>query len=169
MGVTMIKKTTALILLFLGLLTLSTFTQAKDMKNRLGVGPKAPFSIPLEAIAVHYSPNRDYVVTGSIGINTQQGSSMFGIQGGIRRILFEEQLMNFFIGGSLGIISQEVNSSNRSGFELDATAGGEFFFQGLENLGFNFEVGVGVSSLRNANKFYTLGRTPMSAGIIFYF
>ncbi len=157
-----------LVIIFM-MISATVVTHAKDMKNRMGVGPKAPFSIPLDAIAVHYFPSSDFIVTGALGINTQQGGSMFGMQGGVRRIMFEERNMNFFIGGALGIISQEINSNNRSGFELLATGGGEFFFQGLENLGFNFEVGVGVSSLKNANKFYTIGSTPMSAGIIFYF
>lgn len=150
-------------------LTAAAGVQAKEMNHRLGVGPKLPFSTDLPGVAVHYFPNADYAVTGALGINTLQGYSQFGLQGGIRRILFEEQNLNFFVGGALGIISQEVAGNNQSGFELMALTGGEFFFQGLENLGFNFEMGVGVSSLKNSNRFYTVANTPMRAGVIFYF
>jgi len=143
---------------------------AKDMNHRLGVGPKHAFSITgLPALAVHYFPNSEYSFTGALGINTEQNNSEFGLQGGVRRILFEEKNMNFFIGGALGVISQETNGTNHSGFELLAGAGGEFFFQGLENLGFNFEMGIGVASLKKSNRFFTMARTPVHAGIIFYF
>lgn len=139
------------------------------MNHRLGIGPKVPFSIELPAIAMHYFPSDEFQITGALGINTQQNNSMFGLQGGVRRILFDEKNLSFFAGGALGIISQEVNGNNRSGFEIMALAGCEFYFEGLENLGFNIETGFGVASLKNANKFYTIGHSPIHAGIIFYF
>jgi hypothetical protein len=147
----------------------SVHLQAKELTHRLGVGPKLPFSIDLPAVAVHYYPNVDFAVTGALGINTRQNFSQFGLQGGIRRILFEEKNMNFFVGGTLGIISQEISGNNQSGFELSALSGGEFFFEGLENLGFNFEMGVGVASLKSSNSFFTVANTPMRAGLVFYF
>ncbi len=149
----------------LGSLTVS----AKDMNHRLGVGPKNPFSTDLPAMALHYFPNSEYAFTGALGINTEKDNSKMGLQGGVRRVLFEEKNLNFFIGGALGLISHEISGANYSGFELLATAGGEFFFQGLENLGFNFDLGIGVSSLKKSNRFFTVANTPFSAGIIFYF
>lgn len=162
------------IVLFLTSVLLLAFNaHGKEMNHRLGVGPKSAFSSDIgtgiESIGVHYSPNATYQVVGSVGINTSQGSSVLGLQGGLRRILFEEKNMNFFVGGSLGLVSREIASVNRSGFELLATVGGEWFFEGLENLGFNFETGLGVSSLTTSNSFFTLARSPMTAGIIFYF
>lgn len=143
--------------------------EAKEMTHRLGFGPKLPFSTDLPGVAMHYFPNSDYAITGALGINTQEGLSQFGLQGGIRRILFEEQNMNFFVGGVLGIISQEISRNNQSGFELMALSGGEFFLPGLENLGFNFEMGVGVASLKSSNRFFTVANTPVRGGLIFYF
>ena len=155
---------------FLALTIASSFgVQAKEMNHRLGVGPKVPFSTDLPGIAVHYFPNEDYAITGAVGISTVKDFSQLGVQAGIRRILFEETNMNFFVGGNLGVISTESNGVNQSGFELMALSGGEFFFQGLENLGFNFEMGVGVSSLKNSNSFFTIAKTPVHAGMIFYF
>lgn len=147
----------------------SVGVHAKEMNHRLGVGPKAPFSNGVKSMALHYFPNQDYALTGALGIDTQQDQSLFGVQAGIRRILFEEKNMNFFVGGSLGVISQETSGTNQSGFELLALAGGEFFFEGLENLGFNFDFGLGVSSLKNSNRFFTIANSPVTAGLIFYF
>jgi hypothetical protein len=143
--------------------------QAKEMTHRRGVGPKLPFSTGLAGIAMHYYPNPDYAVTGAFGINTVQNYSQFGLQGGIRRILFEEKNMNFFVGGALGLISQETAGNNQSGFEMMVTSGGEFFLQGLENLGINFEFGFGVASMKSTNSFYTVANSPVKAGFIFYF
>lgn len=143
--------------------------QAKEMNHRLGVGPKQPFTITTPAIAIHYFPNTDYTITGALGIDTSKGSSSFGLQGGIRRILFEERNLNFFVGGAFGVISQESGGDNNSGFELMALSGAEFFFEGLENLGFNFEMGVGVQSLKSSNRFATIAHSPVTAGLIFYF
>jgi hypothetical protein len=143
--------------------------QAKDMNHRLGVGPKTPFSVATPAIAIHYFPNQDYAITGALAITTAEDSSQFGLQGGVRRILFEERNLNFFVGGTLGVLSYEVAGTNNSGFELTAVSGGEFFFEGLENLGFNFEMGFGVTSVKSSNTFATIARTPVNAGMIFYF
>ncbi len=161
------KSGIVLILAILGSFTVQL--SAKEMTHRLGLGPKAPFSVGIPAMALHYFPNMDYALTGAIGINTEKDYSRFGFQVGLRRILFEENNMNFFVGGALGLIGNEVAGVNQSGFELLATAGGEFFFLGIDNLGFNFETGVGVASLKSSNRFYTIASSPMSAGIIFYF
>ncbi len=158
-----------LILFLATVFLVSLQVSAKDMSHRLGIGPKSPFSFALPALAIHYFPNSEYAFTGALGINTEQNASKLGLQGGIRRILFEEKNMNFFIGGNLGLISHELAGENQSGFELLAIAGGEFFFQELENLGFNFDFGIGVSSLKKSNRFFTLANAPVSAGIIFYF
>ena len=158
-----------LILILATLVLGSLNVSAKDMNHRLGIGPKSPFSIPLPAMALHYSPNSEYTFTGALGIDTEKDNSRLGLQAGVRRIMFEEKNMNFFIGGALGLISQEIANTNYSGYEILATAGGEFFFQGLENLGFNFEFGIGVSSLKKSNRFFTLANSPFAAGVIFYF
>lgn len=158
-----------LVLIISALMAMASGAMAKDMTRRLGVGPRLPFSIELPAMGLTYFPNTDYAITGALGIKTDTGYSQFGLQGGIRRIIFEEHNMNFHVGGALGVISNEVAGVNQSGFELLALAGGEFFMQGLENLGFNFDVGVGVASLKNSNRFFTVANTPLRAGVTFYF
>ena len=155
--------------LMVAILTMALSGQAKEMNQRLGVGPKKPFSFGLESIAVHYWPNADYTITGALGIETTKDMSSFGLQGGIRRLLYGERNMNFFVGGAFGLVSTEIGGENNSGFELSALSGAEFFFEGLENLGINFQMGVGVVSLKSSNSFKTIAQSPVEAGFIFYF
>jgi hypothetical protein len=77
--------------------------------------------------------------------------------------------MHFYMGAGAGILSVETGGSNQSGFELIGFGGTEFFLAGLENLGFSFEAGVGVTSLSNSVRFRTVGDSPLRAGITFYF
>jgi hypothetical protein len=44
----------------------------------------------------------------------------------------------------------------------------EYFFTGLENVGFSFEGGLGLSSVKDT-RIRTIADHPLKAGIIFYF
>lgn len=146
--------------------------EAKDLTNRLGVGVKSHSTLDLPELAVVYNPSSEIQVTGGLGIDTQKDQSKFAVTGGVRRIVFKEQNMNFYMGGTLGLVNWEENngttSKKQSGFELDAVFGGEFFFTGLESLGFTFEGGAGVISADDV-RFRTIADSPFRAGIIFYF
>jgi hypothetical protein len=144
--------------------------QAKDMTNRLGVGYKNQFGgNNFPGIAAQYYPGADLGVSLSLGIDTQKNASAFGLLGKIYRIIFQEDNLNFYMGAGAGVLSQETLGNNESGFELMGFAGAEFFFSGLENLGFSFETGIGVTSLSSAVRFRTFGDSPVHAGITFYF
>ena len=69
----------------------------------------------------------------------------------------------------MGLVNFEtpVDGKN-SGFEANLIAGAEFFFAGLENIGFSFEGGLGLSSIKNT-RVRTIASDPVKAGIIFYF
>ena len=73
------------------------------------------------------------------------------------------------MGGGAGLLSVEVAGQNSSGFELMGFLGAEFFFAGLESLGFTFEAGIGIRSDSDGTRFRTVGDHPMRGGIIFYF
>ncbi len=143
--------------------------QAKVLTNRLGIGVKQDSALDnLPEIATVYYPTPDIGVTGGLGIDTKKDESRFSFNGGVRRIIFKEDNMNFYLGGRLGLINYEKASDKKSGFELSGLFGGEFFLPGLDSLGFTFEGGVGVVSTSDV-RFRTLGDSPLSAGIIFYF
>ncbi len=141
---------------------------AKDLTNRVGLGFKNQFGVDLPGVAAQYYPSKELGVAAVVGIDTQKNSSKFGATGKIFRIIFEEDRMNFYMGASAGLLSQELAGVNNSGFELGGYAGGEFFFQGLDSLGFSFELGVGITSLADGVRFRTVGDSPVRAGIIFY-
>lgn len=150
------------------LIIIGSVAQAKDLANRLGVGPKNNFSFDLPSIATVYYPNADFGVTGALGLDTQDKASKFAFQVGLRKIIFKEDNMNFYMGGGAALISMENTTKTESGFEMNGHVGGEFFFSGLDSLGFNFETGIAVTSIDKV-RFRTFGDSPIRGGIIFYF
>lgn len=170
----MYKKSALPIGFFLIVSLIGVTTLAKDLTQRLGVGFRQASVLAIPAVAVNYYPNLDFGVTGAIGIDTENNASRSAFQVGVRRIVFKEQNLNFFMAGSFGAISQEVAKENssgyetKSGFEFTGTAGAEFFIPGLDSLGFNFESGVGLSN-SNKVRFRTVGQSVLTAGMFFYF
>lgn len=141
---------------------------AKELVNRLGVGVKKNTSLDLPELAAVYYSVPDIAFAGGLGIDTQKDYSKFAFNVGVRRVVFKEDNMNFYMGGALGMVNFETAGRKESGFELNALFGGEFFFSGLDSLAFTFEGGVGVISTDNV-RFRTIGDGPFNAGIIFYF
>lgn len=161
----MVKK----MALALCLIVFSGNIEAKELTNRLGVGVKRNTSLgDLPELAVVYNPVKDIAVAGGLGIDTQKNFSKFAFNAAVRRIVFKEDNMNFYMGGALGLVNIETNGNKESGFELNGLFGGEFFLAGLDSLAFTFEGGVGVISTDNV-RFRTIADGPFSAGIIFYF
>lgn len=149
----------------------SAGASAKDLGHRLGVGYTNQFGLDqdLPSVAMRYFPNQDYGVAGAIGVDTTKNNSRFGFQGKILKMIFREENLNFYTGASAGVVSREKDSKTDSGFDLTGFVGTEFFFAGLENLGFCMEAGVGVTSVSSEVRFRTIGDHPLRAGIFFYF
>lgn len=156
--------------LFSGLLLLTSSVFAKDLTNRLGIGYKNQFSEDLPGIAAQYYPSSDIGVSGTLGVDTQSNNSKFGFMVKLYKIIFSEDNLNFYMGAGGGLLSTQVTGGqNESGFELAGYAGCEFFFTGLESLGFSFETGAGITSVSSGVRFRTFGDHPLRAGIMFYF
>jgi hypothetical protein len=153
---------------FLALITVQS-ASAKDLTNRLGVGYKDQFDSGTAGLAVQYYPGPDLGVSGTLSIDTKKDNSSFGALAKLYRIVFQEDNLNFYMGGGAGLVSQETSGSNSSGFQLLAYTGCEFFLPGLENLGLSFEAGASITSLSSSVRFRTYGDSPIRAGIIFYF
>lgn len=159
------------------LLVLSTFVlvcvysamaSAKSMESRLGIGFKNGFPFDLPALAAQYYPNSNMGLTGALGIDTQEDNSKFALQLGVRKRIFEEDQLNFFMGGNFTLLTQEIAKKKTSGYEISALVATEFFLTGLENLGFNMEAGVAVSNMEKV-RFRTMGNSFLNGGVIFYF
>ena len=144
---------------------------AKDLSTRLGVGYSNQFGLDsdLPSIALRYFPNGDYGIMGALGVDTADNNSRFGAQAKILKLIFKEDNLNFYTGAGAALVSHEIAGKNESGFDLSGFLGAEFFLPGLENLGFSFETGVGVTSISSEVRFRTIGDHPLRAGIMFYF
>lgn len=148
----------------------SAAAHGKDLGNRLGLGYKDQFSNEVPGIAVQFYPSRDFGLAAVLGLDTQENASKFGLMLKAMRVVFEEDNMNFYMGGGAGLISTEISpGNNESGFELNGFAGVEFFLAGLDSLGFSLETGVGISSIESQTRFRTIGDSPLRAGATFYF
>lgn len=142
--------------------------EAKEMASRLGIGFRNAYSMDLPSVATVYYPSSETALVGALGIDTEDMNSKFALSGGVRRIIFKEDNLNFFMGGILSFLSHETAGKTDSGFELSGLVGSEFFLAGLENLGFSLETGVGVTNVKKV-RFRTLGDSFLRAGIMFYF
>jgi len=161
-------KAAAFLGILAGLCLFSGKASAKELVNRLGIGVKNETALGLPALAVSYFPTSEIGLTGGLGIDTRKDNSSFALSAGVRRIVFKEDNMNFFMGGELGLINDETAGEKESGFYLSGLFGTEFFLAGLENLGFSFQGGVGVVSLKDV-RFRTVADVPLQAAVIFYF
>jgi hypothetical protein len=156
------------ILLITCLLLFTNLGLAKELTSRLGLGFRNAYSMDLPSIAAIYYPSSDVGVVGAIGIDTKDQNSSSAFSAGIRRIIFKEENMNFFMSGVLSFLSQETAGQSDSGFELSGLVGSEFFLSGLDSLGFNIETGVGITNVKKV-RFRTIGDHMFRAGIVFYF
>lgn len=165
------KFATALSTLVLVLALTMPTVEAKDMASRLGIGiaDQLGMNDSLPSVAIRYWPNSQIGFAGSLGVDTKKNNSRFGFQGKIMKNIFPEEHMNFYAAGAAALISEETSGTNSSGFSLAGLIGAEFFFAGLDNLGFSFEGGFGVTSISSQVRFRTIADHPLKAGLTFYF
>lgn len=162
------------LILFGLLLSWAVPASAVELTNRLGLGFSQQMgAVDLPMITAHYYPNPRYAVSAALGVDTKKDDSKFGALVKLRRMIFMENQMNFYMGAATGFSSHEeqvgVVFENRSNFEFSAILGGEFFFTGLDSLAFTFETGIGIITGDGGSRFRTVGDDMFSAGIIFYF
>ena len=161
-------KKTAVIFAVLALLVCQ-ISYGKDLVHRFGLGIKNNTSESLPSLAVVYFFAPDLAFTGGLGLDTQKNYSKFQLHAGVRKTIFTEANLNFYTGAQVGVVNYENPiDGKQNGFELLGVFGTEFFFTGLENLGFTFEGGFGVASLKDV-RFRTIAVNPFRAGLIFYF
>lgn len=163
------KKYVLVIAIYGLAMLVSSVSFSKEMTQRLGVGIKNNTSQSLPSLAAVYHVSGNLAMTGGFGVDTQKDYSALQMQVGVRHVIFHETNLHFYAGGQIGLVSfEEPIDGKSSGFEADVLMGTEFFFAGLENLGFTFEGGLGLSSVKNT-RIRTIADSPVKAGIIFYF
>jgi len=133
------------------LLTLSLPSVAKDLRSRYALGFNSQFG-HLAAISARYalptnSPVVNLQVEGNFGLSTQTGEDGRVFSGG--RLLYgviAEDNMNLFLAGGAGALMEDGASTLR----LQPAMGADFFFFGLENLGFTMEWGLNLDLANGA-------------------
>ena len=166
------RKQSAFVILAVLLISvvLPGFANAKDLSNRIGIGYKNQFTSEMPGVAAQYYPSADLGLSAALGVDTQKDNSKFGMMVKLYRVIFNEDNLNFYMGAGTGLISQQTQAqTSESGFELNGFGGAEFFFTGLDSLGFTFEAGISITSLSSGVRFRTYGDSPLRAGMIFYF
>lgn len=142
---------------------------AKEMPQRLGVGIKDNTSESLPSLAMVYHMNGMTAITGGVGVDTKKDYSKFQINAGIRHVIFHETQLHYYAGGQLGLVTfEDPVNGKENGFEANFLGGVEFFLTGLDNVGFSFEGGLGLSSVKDT-RIRTIADSPFKAGVIFYF
>lgn len=163
------KKYFLVCAIYLTAFLFTTVSFSKDMSQRLGVGIQNNTSQSLPSLALVYNVNSNFAMTGGFGVDTQKDYSAMQLQAGIRHVIFHENNLHFYAGGQVGLVNYENPVDGKmSGFEANLIMGTEFFFSGLENVGFTFEGGLGLSSVKNT-RVRTIANDPLRAGIVFYF
>lgn len=169
MRVVILKKNFLFFAVFLCVVAASTLAEAKDLSQRLGVGFKNNTSESMPSLAAVYYLSNSYAVTGGAGFDTKKHYSAMQVNAGLRKMIYLENNLNFYLGGQFGVVNFEnpVDGKN-NGLDLLAVFGSEFYFSGLESLGFTFEAGLGFSTAKDT-RIRTVADDPFRAGIVFYF
>ena len=136
---------------------------AKNLDGRVGFGLTYLDFTASPALSMKYFHTNLLSTVFVAGFNTDVNTYQLGIKT-VRQVVLEENLNVFLgVGGFL------VNSTALgTGVEFDALAGAEFFFAGLPNLGFQFEIGIGLRS-QGRTTFRSIGGGFGSGAIHYYF
>jgi len=156
-------------LLLFSFLILSTFTDAyaAPFRPKLGVGVSNQLLNDIPAISLKLQKSREVAIGALLNMSTDDTRGGMGAGIKVFRIIFEEPQLNFYASGLGGIIKQKVESISKTGFQFDFTLGSEFSFQGLQSLGFSFEVGVSLNKINNF-VIETTGQSFVTGAIHFY-
>lgn len=147
----------------------SAAAETKDLTHRLGLGIKNNTSQSLPSLAAVYYPSKDYAFTGGLGFSSQTNYNQLQAHLGVRKMIYFETNLNFYMGAQWGVLNSENPIDGKhAGFEILAVCGAEFFFSGLENLGFTLEGGLAATTVKSTS-LRTVADDPLRAGIVFYF
>jgi hypothetical protein len=142
---------------------------AINKSGRMGVGFNNQMINDLPAISLKMQQNRYFALGAMVGFKSGDGASEYGAGLKAYRIIFQEELLNFFLSGTAITLSyQDEENKRNSGYQFDGTMGAEFHFEGIESIGFSFEFGVSMNKGPEGRKFETLGNNILIAGIHFY-
>ena len=113
-------------------------------------------------ISLKYGITRDIATALIVGVNTASPSNSVTAAKLFKNVFFETNL-NFYImlGGAI------LTANSRAGAQFLGGFGAEFFFPGIESLGFSVETGGSLDNLSGSFALTTLGVSFLDAGYTF--
>lgn len=156
-----------LVLLLASLFTtlVASAAHAKEMQGRLGLGYNNEFSNGVPGVSIKYGMTRDIAIEGVAGLATTSPTNTVAAVKLFKNLFYETNLNFYFmLGGGI------LNANGNSGAEFLGGFGAEFFFPGIESLGFAVETGGRFENVTTGSfVLKTLGASFLDAGIHFYF
>jgi hypothetical protein len=149
------------------LFSLSSY--AMPLAGRLGVGMTNQVVTGIDSLSVKLQRNRSIAVSGIFGLDSSNESSNYALGIKVFRLIYDEPQLNFFSSlSAIGFTYLDENEKTESGYQVDATFGSEFTFQGLESIGFSFEFGIGMNRYLNKTTVKTVGHNMFMSAVHFY-
>lgn len=155
------------ILLLVTLLSTSS-VWAINKTGRLGLGMTDQLVNDIPALSMKIQQNRYYALGALLGFRSSEDATTYGAGLKVYRVIFEEELLNFYMAGTFASLTYEEEEKAKSGYQFDGTLGTEFHIQGIESIGFSFEFGVSMNRGPEGRRFETLGNNFLKAAVHFY-
>jgi hypothetical protein len=158
------------LLIALFIFSFSASSHAMSLLGRLGIGMSKQLVTGMETLSFKIQRNRALAVGGLFGLQSNTESTNYAIGGKLYRLIYDEPQLNFYSAATGAFFSYQNSSSGETenGYQIEASFGTEFSFQGLESIGFSFEFGAGYTKYDGQSTFRTLGHNVVSSAVHFY-
>ena len=159
------------------LLMMPADASAKDLRKKLGIGFNNNFT-SLTSVSVKFGlptpkPTLNFQVQALAGFGLAKNEPARAFVGGrvLLPIVAEDNLNVYAAlgGGYLRVRPEGVTGDPIDAFRGQAVLGAEFFFFGLERLGFSAEFGINIDVGEDILSFETTSGTAASVGVHYYF
>ena len=138
--------------------------RGKDLSKRWGLGIANIGPKQQPTLSVDWNLTQASGFQFDLGMDTTKDDSLLSLAVRFNRSLFIEDHQLYFLYFGGGLLSQQVDGENDSGYLLEAGPAARFFLPGLPNLGFMLGGGFRLESLGGVRI-----RTVVNGGMHYYF
>jgi hypothetical protein len=146
-------------------------SSSNDTAGRFGLGFNSQLNGGLGSFALRYWSSASLGFEGIFGFALGDDSKIFDIGGKILIPVKKAQNLNLYGFGLLGLdsVTREIAGEDETdtGVIIGGGFGTEFFFNGIPDLAFLAEMGIGYNS--NTKVFGTFGNWLSTVGLRYYF
>src|SRR3989339_371 len=136
--------------------------------SKTGIGFNSQLSYrSISSLSIRHWVSSNTGIEGLLGFSLGD-DTIFDVGAKFLMSLKKEQNLTVYSYGLAGIESFDVNGQNDTSLTIGAGFGIEFFLNGLSNLGFGTEFGLGFSDANGKNQFGTSAGWLSSVGIRYY-